>query len=82
VTPEELRELPDAEFFSYLDRLDRQPDAPAETLSDAWAELEIRRALIAARIRAECASTGMTREQIDELKQCVRKIFSVREDEV
>jgi hypothetical protein len=83
VTPDQLSELDDSQFFDYLDRLDRQLDAPAQVLTEAWSELEIRRARIDARMYEKGAAGGMTREQIDQLKRAAREIFGVRrEDEV
>lgn len=82
MTPEKLRELPIDEFEDYLNALVRGPDATAETLSEAWAELQIRQARLEAAMYEEGAARGMTREQIDELKQCVRRSLGVHEDEL
>ena len=81
MTPDELATLDDDAFFAYLAALDRQPDAPAQVLTDAWSELERRRVRIDARMREECAAAGMTAIQIDRLKQRVRQVFGVREEE-
>jgi transposase len=83
VTPHELRELPDAEFFSYLDQLDRQVNVPVEVLTQAWSELERRRTRIETRMHQEAEASGMTLPQVEELKKCVRQILRVNhEDEV
>ena len=83
MTPADLRELPDAEFFEYLAALDRRPDAPAETLAEAWSELETRRSRLTAKMDEECAAAGMTTAQADQLKRAAREIFGVKpEDEV
>lgn len=81
MTPDELATLDDDRFFEYLSALDQQPDASVEIVTQAWSELEIRRARIDARMREECAAAGMTAIQIDQLKQCVRQVFGVREEE-
>lgn len=81
MTPRELSELDDDWFFAYLAALDRRPDASVEIVTQAWAELEIRRARIAAKMNSECAAAGMTAIQIDRLKQAVRKVFGVRQEE-
>jgi hypothetical protein len=84
MTPHDLSGLDDDRFFEYLAALDRQPDASVETISQAWGELEIRRARINVRMREECAAAGMTAIQVDQLKRAARQIFGVvkREDEV
>jgi hypothetical protein len=80
MTPEEMSALDDDAFFAYLSALDQRPDAPAEIVTQAWTELQTRRARLEAAMHEEAAASGMTSAQIEEMVQCVRRIFGVRED--
>jgi hypothetical protein len=77
LTPDQLSELDDSQFFDYLDRLEREPDVPAQALTDAGAELQTRLARIETAMRAE----GMTREQVDQLRATTDRAMGVKKED-